>query len=514
MKKNKLFLFVFAIAASFYSCDDAIDIRQPGEVNDPNVVYTDVNGLMRGLQGVYSTFSTESTIEFTSIFTDETSIGINNGGQGLNDGTYSFQLNAGSDAPQSIWGSNYATINFANRILDAATRITPVDDCEKAEYDYILAQLHAIRAFCHLQLVSYFSTDLKNDSALGVIILDVVPDENYNLFLPRNTNGEVYTFINKELTESAELFASAALTESGADCATTVVELGSKNKVTPNFITAVRARMAAYRGDYTNALTYANTVIAAVPDATFAQFPGIWSDTNNSGVIFELARVLGDFEIASYWYSQSTNINGSPFFEVSRSLYESYTPGDVRVGVSLIDPTSRISPDPSAEPDPKEGDVLLINKYQGNPAQGSNLINDIKVFRTAEMVLIRAEAYAAAGSYSGATNSVASELRDLRRRRFAANIPVPLPVITTATEAWAAILRERRLELAFEGHRYIDIKRLGTLAGGLGIERDPFDCALYNSCTLAPTDFRFTMPIPTTELTANPAIRGQQNPGY
>ena len=73
---------------------------------------------------------------------------------------------------------------------------------------------------------------------------------------------------------------------------------------------------------------------------------------------------------------------------------------------------------------------------------------------------------------------------------------------------------ERRKELAFEGHRYIDLKRLGADAGVPGTDRDATDGA--NSNAISPLnillgDYRFTLPIPQAEININPLI---QNPGY
>jgi hypothetical protein len=63
----------------------------------------------------------------------------------------------------------------------------------------------------------------------------------------------------------------------------------------------------------------------------------------------------------------------------------------------------------------------------------------------------------------------------------------------------------------FEGHRYLDLKRLGA-AGNRSIDRDATECAGLAGCTLPVSDYRFTMPIPQLEVTGNPTI--QQNPNY
>ena len=78
---------------------------------------------------------------------------------------------------------------------------------------------------------------------------------------------------------------------------------------------------------------------------------------------------------------------------------------------------------------------------------------------------------------------------------------IPLPPLT----------EERRKELAFEGHRYLDLKRLKSVTN-VGISRDAIDCVGGGSCLLPVNDFRFTLPIPQSEINAQPSL--QQNPDY
>ena len=148
-------------------------------------------------------------------------------------------------------------------------------------------------------------------------------------------------------------------------------------------------------------------------------------------------------------------------------------------------------------------DVLLVFKYPGSG--GQPLMNDLKEFRAAEMLLIRAEAAADANDLAGAAQLI-KQLRDARLGGSQ-----PLPSYSNQTEAFGGILDERRLELLFEGHRWVDLKRLGD-RGNRAIDRDDKECSLLAGCTLPNNDHRFTLPIPIAEITANSAA--EQNPGY
>lgn len=492
-------------------------MRQPGEVNDPDAVYTTVADLERGALGVYGSWNPLSEIEFNSVFTDEVAIGYNNGGQGINDGLYTFILQAGSDAPASIWGGSYAVINFANRILEAAENITPANAAEQADYDRIIAEMKGVRAYMHFNLLSYFSEDLTSDSSLGVMIVDFVPDYTYTTQLPRSTNGEVFAFIEQDLTDLMTTLNTSDYADWNA----------KKDRINIHFANALRARMNIYRERYDDALTYASKFVNASNTNALPQFPNVattnaaWAamlaDTADGDVIFKLKEVFGGPQVGALFNSSRSDISGSNFYELSRSLYNLFNEnqGDIRrgagVGTNIIDGTSKVEPYYESIGDYRSRDILVINKYPGNTAQDDPLLNDFFIFRLGEMYMIKAEALVGKGQLNGSSNSAAATMRRFRQLRGAGTAAISY---ANATAAWADILKERRRELALEGHRWLDIKRLGEKAGGLGVDRYSRDCEQYNSCTLAPTSYKFTLPIPTSEIIANSNISGQQNTGY
>lgn len=492
MKKINFILFTVMVSL-FMSCSNGIDLVQPGELGSA-VTFQTVDDLQLGLNGVYAAIAGENPIAFSTVFTDEVAIGFANGGQGLNGGEYTFNLNTGSADASVIWLSNYALINRANRVLDGAANITPAA-ADLPAYNNIVAQAHILRAWGHFVLLSHFSTDLSNDAALGVIKLDFVPLTTQQL--PRNTNGEVFTLINSDLNFASTLTTNAANT-------------ATRTYVSTDFVQAFRVRMAAYRKDYPKVLSLVDQLItdypltprsATVVTENTSLFLNVWSDVaiptaTQNEVIFKLERIPGNSTINSIWSSVNSTITGSPFYEMSTGLYNLLNnPNDIRRR-AYLSPTS----------EPANG-KLAIGKYPGSG--GIAQLNDVKIFRSAEMYLLKAEALAASGNYPG----VALQLQTLVNARF---VPGTAPVIATPANeqaAFAEILKQRRIELCFEGHRYLDLKRLGVRAG-VTIDRDPADCSAYNACSIPNTDYRFTMPIPAPEMSANSGLVGQQNPGY
>lgn len=500
MKKQIKLTYIIGLVALLWSCNDAIDIDQPGRL-PAEKAFESVADLQAGLFGVYDDIDTTPEIAFTAIFTDELSIGFDNGGQGLAD--YGFVLNAGSTAPANFWTRNYVAINSATRLIEAAKLIEP-EAGEEATYNSIIGQAHALRAFSHFELQSYFSTDLSDDSALGVIAIDFIPTIDQQLL--RNTNAEVFGLIESDLDMAFSLL--------GSDTSDPTV-------INRDFVTALRARMAAYRGNWSQAATFSQSLLDKYDLANRAEYQGVFVDTDNTEVIFKLERTnndnydgqgatgspnAGGWAGARFAFVDAT-ITGSPYFEMGRALFNALDPADIRYDV-IVAPTSLIDPDYQTNQDPAL-DILVIQKYPGSENQP--LMNDLKVFRASEMLFIRAEAYADAGQINGPTNSTAALLKQLRDARFGTD--TPLDTYANQTEAFGAILDERFIELAYEGHRYKDLKRLGE-RGNRQVSKDAIDCAFNGACTLAPTDFRFTLPLPIVEFNANPGLRDQQNPGY
>jgi hypothetical protein len=480
---------VISIASS---CNDAIEIDQPGRLG-ADAAFQSVSDLRGGLLGAYNFLDNTTEMGFTAAFTDESFRGRDNGGQ--NEAIQNFILNSGSGAPFGVWANNYGAIGFANRIIEAAATVDRSEDA--VEYDDVLGQAYAIRAYAHFQVLTYFSTDYEDDSALaGLLLTSQVTDIFASV--PRSTNGEFYAQIESDLNTASGLITTNA---------------GNKF-MGQDFITALKARIAAYRGQYGLADDLAESLLNNYPIANQAQFFGMYDDTDETELIFGLERSVADSYdgqgtagggwAGSLFAFIDPSAGGGPFMEVSRAVYNIMDgTSDIRFPRSVNLAESTIDADYATNDNFLNDDVLLVFKYPGSNNQP--LMNDIKIFRSSEMLLIRAEAAADANDLSGAAGFV-DQLRDAR---FGSDQPTPS--YGNQTEAFGGIIDERRLELLFEGHRWVDLKRIGD-RGNRAIDRDDKECSLLAGCTISNSDFRFTFPIPIAELTANPAV--EQNPGY
>lgn len=527
-------------AFTLNSCQDALDIKQAGQLEDTDV-YTSVANLNEVLNGsVYAQLEPIDEIYFTAVFTDEVKPGFGSGGQEFELHRYfldpSTQVVGGgtvsTGGSNGIWLNNYLVINRVNRLLEGAKKITPNGATETALYNSILAQARAIRAYCYVQLEAYFSPDMKDPNALGVILVKDVPATDAKL--PRAKNQEVYDFINADLD-----YARGILGYSTTDA--------SRYTVGKAFVNSVTARFNLYRGNTALAKQYAQEVINNAPilDSTtgsklslatpsqpsvtppgvppaigtpawntafyatassFNPYRNLWNDSAKGEIVFSLNRLaLGAGQpIGTRWNTNQSNINGVPMWVWGRNIYNIFknTTGDIR-RYAYVDPTTEENPayeDPSEDP---LDDALIIDKYPGKTSTATR--NDVKVFRLSEMYFILAEAEAAAGNLTVARDLI-QKVREARNYLGAATTPT----YTNAQTAYADILKERRIELALEGHRYLDLKRLAT-AAGVTMDRHATDDTVPVT-NLPNNSYKYTLPIPINEIAGNPNI--QQNPGY
>ncbi|GAA0873530.1 RagB/SusD family nutrient uptake outer membrane protein [Gangjinia marincola] len=463
MKNTFRILKFLIIGILLFSCDDSLEQLPQDGLNAASAFRT-VADLQAGLNTAYNDYDANTVIEFNSIFTDNTKLGIDNGGQQVP--LHSLFLDETSGDSFDLWRTRYGMINNATRVIEAVDLITR-EDGDEDEVNHILGQAYALRAFAHFELFQYYTPDYLNPDGISVPAIDYIVTVEDNA---RNTVSEVLSLINEDLNTSSQLLDPS--------------EAGNPIFINQDFITALRARISLFTADYSSALARANELIDDYPLANRDQYVDMFLDADNTEVIWKAQRVNGDQLAGGIWNFQ----NFGPFIEMSNSLYDLFDQDDVRFGVNYSEEFSN----------PNAG-VYIIYKYPGSTFQ---YLSDMKTFRVSEMYLIRAEALARNQNFDDAE----STLKQLRDARF--GFDTDRPSFNNLNDALDFIVTERRLELAYEAHRYLDLKRLG-----LPLERADEDCSeLSNACTLSPNDRRFTLPIPGAELNGNDLMI--QNDGY
>ena len=131
---------------------------------------------------------------------------------------------------------------------------------------------------------------------------------------------------------------------------------------------------------------------------------------------------------------------------------------------------------------------LVSPEYNTNPS-------DFIVYRFADVLLKKAEAL----NESGNTMMAAVPLNIVRRRAGLDEISGNISI----EEMREIIIHERRMELAFEGHRWFDMIR---------IDNGRYALKFLRSIGKNPTKERLLLPIPLTEMDSNNLM--EQNAGY
>ena len=410
--KNIKYIFTSMLCITLlFSCDNAIDIDPRDEIVESNALNS-VRDIQDAAIGVYGGISGSNLIGWNSRFTDNTRKGVGNRGQGVQ--VHTWSINSSTVEPAGLWNNLYGVINRLNRVLAVIDNIPTKNAAEVLTINRIKAELLVIRAMNHFDLMRLYSPSFTNTSDLAVPYIDfpVVLEKPV-----RNTVAEVYTGIDKDLDAASALFGNSTNT---------------KFYVTKDVISALKARVSLYKGnDNINAINNASTLISKYPLVNINSFPDVWTDASDTGVIFQLSRNPGEGAAGTLF----TDNNGDIFFSPSDELVSLYSALDIRRFVYF------------------NSNLQEVDKYPGTTANPG--LNNIKMFRVAEQYLIRAESYAKEKDLVKA----AADYNMLRRNRINNYVD---ETFTTELDALAKISEERRRELAFEGHRFFDLKRKVT----------------------------------------------------
>ncbi len=285
----------------------------------------------------------------------------------------------------------------------------------------------------------------------------------------RNTVAEVYTQVLSDLITAEDLM---------------TIDPSNAGYFSKEAAQAMLSRVYLYMEDYENAEAKATDVIDSQKYelATAAAYPSMFLEGNSSEAIVEMVYSITD-NPGSDHLGGMYKATGYGDYLPAKDLLDMMDDNDVRKTMFMSDP--------------KLSGVyccLRVNKY---PSSGSQIGTDnIPVIRLSEVYLNRAEARARMNDFIGAR----SDLQLIRQR---AN-PDAVPLTLTGDALTEEILKERRRELCFEGHRIFDITR-----NKQDMVRE--DCT-STICEVTYPNDRFILPIPDGETNANDNI--DQNPDY
>ena len=163
---NKILSLVLISAVLFFtSCKKQLDLS-PTDSIDATKAFLSVDDLDKGVLGVYSANNPTNKIYIAAILADEAKISDENRGQGQF--TFKYQFSASGGEHNSDFGLYYVLIDRANRILEVIDGIPVINAAETAQKAKIKAELLALRAVAHYELLIRFMPAGYDPNALGV----------------------------------------------------------------------------------------------------------------------------------------------------------------------------------------------------------------------------------------------------------------------------------------------------------------------------------------------------------
>lgn len=363
------------------------------------------------------------------------------------------QITTGNATANEMWGTIYGTVYIANFMLERIPEISGVTNAVRTRS---MATARFLRGMANFTGVTTF----------GGIPKVITTNIEENRTIPRAPEEDILLFIEEDFI--------AALGNLGEESATPAIACD-------NAVRAALARFYLYKKNYVAAEAYASQVINSEDYELEEDFETVVSTDFTSEAIFEVGYTIADDD-------DGTNLNN--LFASRREIIPS---NEEIVALASAESGTRFASITFKIANLKGNDNgWEVAKY-GTAVQDNN---NILVFGLPEMYLIRAEARTMQNNITG-PNSAQSDINILRNRAKAPEVgAVSQSLMTQIIEA------ERRYELAFEGHRWYDLRRTGRLSQVM---------PAFNGNWRAAYEL---WPIPQREIQNNTALAGEQNPGY
>jgi hypothetical protein len=458
-------LAALSLTLGLGACDDKLDIKPFQSIDASTALSTEAN-VTSAVVGLYSSIGSSNLYGTNLILVPELMAAdgyINFQGTFANFRQLARRLtNSENTTAQGIWQAAYQAINQSNLVIDALPVVTT--DNLKSRYE---GEARFIRAAMYFELVrlyakQYVPGTTNSQPGVPINLVPVKTIQQASVLGSRATVEEVYTQVIADLTQAATLLP--------ANNGTYASRFTAK---------ALLARVYLQQGNYAAARTQANDVITSSGKTLSPTLQSVFTGRNTSETLLEIQQNdqnnAGASNTGLATLFSSIGQQGRGDVQVLAAFANQYEATDARGRAQLIYVGTGTN---------RPAGQLRSGKYT---AFGQN----IPVIRLAEMYLIRAETAFRAGD-------VVTALADVNRVRSRSGATL----LTAANLTLASILRERQLELAFEGFRLHDLKRTGT---------DIVTTA--NPPVVIPiTSNILVLPIPKRETDLNPNL--VQNPGY
>jgi hypothetical protein len=505
MKTKFFFLIALVIIAQLMNgCKKELDVNPQERITLDNYYKTEADAFA-ALVAVYDRFGfqTGGLYDKASIMdvAGDDQLAGGGGPTDINDlqvmQTYTLSSTTG---PESyLWNRGYSGIFRANTLLAKIDGIT-MDAAKKTRF---IAETKAMRAAFYFDLVTFF----KN---IPLVEGTIDPKDLYNI--EQTTPDKIYTYVEKDLADAI------------AGLPATVPAATEGGRITKGGAQALLGKVLLYQKKWQAAADQFATVNGTAPGVSAStygykllpNFSDLWKTSNrfNSESVIELVHtstsnggwgdagasegnllciITGPRGYSQLNASAPDYFSGYSFLVFTQAFYN-FIKGDPRSGPTVANIDSLKTAGAASYTAGYNNTGLFLNKFIGrvsNKVASTPELNfgqDFYEIRLADTYLMEAEALMNAGVPVIAGSRAYQLLNAVRARAGLAPVAVTQGNIET----------ERRLELAGEGQRWLDLVRWGKAATVLASKG--FVAGKHE-----------LMPIPQSELN-NTKLK--QNPGY
>ncbi|MBN8786155.1 MAG: RagB/SusD family nutrient uptake outer membrane protein [Terrimonas sp.] len=468
-----------------------------------DIFYQDEAQVNRAINGIYGQLQGITNVNyiFKEMTSDNTTIDLNPSDRGGAAGWEAFEystVNSGNGEITNLWVRYYSALNNVNVAIKRLEE-SAIDDAVKTKLN---AELKFLRAFLYFDLVRYYGN--------VVIVTQPVttPAEAFEL-IRSNTVDEVYSFIETDLKEAITGLPTKA------DQATAL-----KGRATKGSALATLGEMYLTVKKYPEAVTTLKELLTQ-GYSLMPNYADVFSTShkNNAESVFEIQyqgdNDLGEQSNFMYVFAPRTSSDAIVGFKgqglggrniPTNNMIAAYETGDLRKDVSL---KTSFTLDGVTYPIP------YVNKYNHPHTIAGRTNDNWPIYRYADVLLMLAEAMNEA---TGPSSEAEGYLNQVRTRAGLAS-----KTGLNKDDFRAAVLKERRVELAFENHRWFDLKRtmtpadLATFMNAHGAEEKAHPTVDRGGVAFNQLDYVYEakeaiFPIPATEILVNSKLT--QNDGY
>ncbi|MEX2514325.1 MAG: RagB/SusD family nutrient uptake outer membrane protein [Cyclobacteriaceae bacterium] len=493
---KKLFL-LFILSAIMFSCSEEFLDRQPEDALSTEAFYNNPSEIKAGLVACYeplqSIYERNELPQYLEMISDD-------GRHVLwQSNDYLFMKTTGNSR-YSLWRDHYKIIVNANNIIDIINNYEPLNASESTLLNAYRGEASFLRALAYFNLVRIYGDVPK--------LVERLNDPTNAIGIGRTSVNEIY---NSVIIPDLELAVANCFKKSDPDLQ------GEEARASKGAALTILGKVYLTLGDHAKAAETLKSLIVDKEAGNYSlltDFSQIHAAENkfNDESIFEV-----NYNVAAgqpnFLFKWMTNENGYRYGIatgggpiVMFNFIEEFVADDDWISNpdwarynATLDSGKLPGGSPELQPWPKKftPEKSTLAQYD---ITGTD--NNYMVTRYADALLMYAEALHGMNQSSEAVTYI-----NMVRERAGLN------GITPDQLDLERILHERRLELAFEGHRFLDLVRTGkaiekitwALTTPIG-----YDDRIFTTETIE--EYQLFLPIPVGEIEKDPSLT--QNPGY